>query len=218
MLCHHLLCYSNGSNNETVLNETLQGSEAFHEIKPNPVSLDSVPCPPPWDISLLFSAAGCLNCDQKLQVLYKCLGEWSLNLDCEQILNCSECTRCGLCEVEVAEEVIVVSLPVSTDPTDKVDDSDDEDVTTLILLVVMSCVGSVIVLSTMMVAVWRRRQRMNMDRRHRTERESEENNYDNLIKVKPSIDNNEKEQVLEKLLFPQKETESPHKPEENHPP
>ena len=60
--------------------------------------LETAPCPPPWQMSLIFSSSICLNCKQRIDVLYRCLKEWNIEMDCENILDCDDCVSCNICD------------------------------------------------------------------------------------------------------------------------
>lgn len=76
------------------------------------------------------------------------MDEWNLELDCEQILSCTDCTSCGLCQKDTVGDGIVVTLSESTGKTDEADKTHEEhDTTAVVVPVLLSFVGSAIVLS-----------------------------------------------------------------------
>lgn len=60
--------------------------------------IETAPCPPPWQMSLIFSPTICLDCKQRIDVLYRCLKEWNIEMDCENILDCDDCVSCNICD------------------------------------------------------------------------------------------------------------------------
>jgi hypothetical protein len=42
--------------------------------------IETAPCPPPWQMSLIFSSTICLDCKQRIDVLYRCLKEWNTKI------------------------------------------------------------------------------------------------------------------------------------------
>jgi hypothetical protein len=49
-------------------------------------------------MSLIFSSTICLDCKQRIDVLYRCLKEWNIEMDCENILDCDDCVSCKICD------------------------------------------------------------------------------------------------------------------------
>ncbi|VDI66428.1 Hypothetical predicted protein [Mytilus galloprovincialis] len=106
--------------------------------------LHTAPCPPPWDMSPLFSPTLCLNCAQRIQILHKCLKEWNITIDCENIVSCEDCISCNICDTSSSIDNNEIALDETTKENGIVKQNDNATVNVefIVVIIVMVLVAT----------------------------------------------------------------------------
>ncbi|XP_063429240.1 uncharacterized protein LOC134712044 isoform X2 [Mytilus trossulus] len=149
------------SNSCETMVQDLQLSQSEADI------LHSAPCPPPWDMSLLFSSTiRCLDCAQRVQILQKCLKEWNITIDCENIISCEDCISCDVCNNDSSTDNNETALDETTKENGivKQNDNDTVNVKMIVLIVMVTLTTcSLFPIAFMVYKQRRRRQRRSIN-------------------------------------------------------
>lgn len=170
--------------------QDLQLSETEADI------LHTAPCPPPWDMSLLFSSTICLDCVQRIQLLHKCLKEWNITIDCENILNCEDCISCDICDTGSDTDNKEIALNETTRENDKIKKNENFTVEVEVVVVTVSVILSVTAVCTVTVFIVfkkrRKQSRLNL---------RQPNKGDLVLNIETKIPfvNDEKKEEIEKM-------------------
>ncbi|XP_052105108.1 uncharacterized protein LOC127738069 [Mytilus californianus] len=160
--------------------------------------LHTAPCPPSWDMSLLFSFTICLDCEQRIQLLYKCLKEWNITIDCENILNCDDCISCDICGTGSDTDNKEIALNETTWENDKIEKNENFTVEVEVEVVTVSVILSVTAVTVCTVTVFivckKRRKQSRLKLRQPNKRDRILNKETKITLVK-----DEKEDEIEKM-------------------
>ncbi|VDI66429.1 Hypothetical predicted protein [Mytilus galloprovincialis] len=158
--------------------------------------LHTAPCPPPWDMSPLFSPTLCLNCAQRIQILHKCLKEWNITIDCENIVSCEDCISCNICDTSSSIDNNEIALDETTKENGIVKQNDNATVNVEFIVVI---IVMVLVATCSLLFAFKVYKNMRHRQRRSIKRKSNKKDMITNVETEDALVNDTREEEVEKM-------------------
>lgn len=123
--------------------------------------LNTAPCPPPWEMSLLFSTSLCLDCSERIYILLRCLQEWNMEVDCENFLSCEDCISCDICASNMPTNETTSGENLHTTITTKTGDKETDTVLLWISVSIIMAAFCTIIITLVIILRYDRKRATN---------------------------------------------------------